>query len=106
MVTACNCSICTKKGLHFSPKNFQLRAGDDNLKEYLFNKHAIRHRACIGCGVEVFALGKKPVGAEVVALNVNCIDGIDLAGLKMTAIDGRNREGPTRPELRKNPRLV
>jgi hypothetical protein len=41
--------------------------------------------------VEVFALGKKPDGAEVVALNVNCIDGIDLAGLKMTAIDGRNR---------------
>jgi hypothetical protein len=91
MVTACNCSICTKKGLHFSflsPKNFQLRAGDDNLKEYLFNKHAIRHQSC---GVEVFALGKKPDGAEVVALNVNCIDGIDLARLKMTAIDGRNR---------------
>jgi hypothetical protein len=94
MVTACNCSICTKKGLHFSflsPKNFQLRAGDDNLKEYLFNKHAIRHQSCSDCGVEVFALGKKPDGAEVVALNVNCIDGIDLAGLKMTAIDGRNR---------------
>ena len=30
MVTACNCSICTKKGLHFTfldPKSFQLRAG-------------------------------------------------------------------------------
>jgi hypothetical protein len=47
MVTACNCSICTKKGLHFAflaPKSFQLRAGEDNLKEYLFNKHAIRHQ--------------------------------------------------------------
>jgi len=36
MVTACNCSICTKKGLHFaflSPPAFQLRAGADNLKE-------------------------------------------------------------------------
>ena len=43
MVTACNCSICTKKGLHFTflpPANFQLRAGEDILKEYLFNKHA------------------------------------------------------------------
>src|SRR5712691_5602066 len=50
MVTACNCSICTKKGLHFAflaPKSFQLRAGEDNLKEYLFNKHAIRHQLCI-----------------------------------------------------------
>jgi len=27
----------------------------------------------------------------VVALNVSCIDGIDLAKLKMTPIDGRSR---------------
>jgi len=27
----------------------------------------------------------------VVALNVSCIDGIELAKLKMTPIDGRNR---------------
>jgi hypothetical protein len=27
----------------------------------------------------------------VVALNVNCIDGIELAKLAMTPIDGRNR---------------
>jgi hypothetical protein len=90
MVTACNCS---KKGLHFaflSPKSFQLRAGEDNLREYLFNKHAIRHQLCNDCGVDVFALGRKPDGTEVVALNVSCIDGIDLAKLAMTPIDGRS----------------
>jgi hypothetical protein len=94
MVTACNCSICTKKGLHFAflaPTSFQLRAGEDNLREYLFNKHAIKHQSCIDCGVEVFARGSKPDGTEVVALNVSCIDGIDLAKLTMTPIDGRNR---------------
>ena len=94
MVTACNCSICTKKGLHFAflaPDKFQLRAGEDNLKEYLFNKHAIRHQFCQDCGVEVFARGKKPDGAEVVALNVSCIDGVELAKLAMTPIDGRKR---------------
>jgi hypothetical protein len=94
MVTSCNCSICTKKGLHFtflSPKSFQLRAGEDNLREYLFNKHAIRHQFCIDCGVEVFARGRKADGTEVVALNVSCIDGIELAKLTMTVIDGRNR---------------
>ena len=82
MVTACNCSICTKKGLHFAflaPKSFQLRAGEDNLKEYVFNRHAIRHQLCIDCGVDVFARGSKPDGTEVVALNVSCIDGIELA---------------------------
>ena len=94
MVTACNCSICTKKGLHFafvSPKHFQLRAGEDNLTEYLFNKHAIHHQSCSDCGVEVFARGKKTDGSEVIALNVSCIDGIELAKLTMTPMDGRNR---------------
>src|SRR5512140_526251 len=94
MVTACNCSICTKKGLHFAflaPKSFVLRAGEDNLKEYLFNKHAIRHQLCADCGVDVFARGSKPDGTEVVALNVSCIDGIELVKLAMTPVDGRNR---------------
>ena len=94
MVTACNCSICTKKGLHFTflpPSSFQLRAGEESLKEYLFNKHAIRHQLCTECGVEVFAKGEKPDGTQVVALNVSTIDHIDLSKLKMTPIDGRNR---------------
>src|SRR3954471_12172824 len=94
MVTACNCSICTKKGLHWTflaPQSFQLRAGEDNLREYLFNKHAIRHQLCLDCGVDVFARGKKPDGTDVVALNVACIDGIELAKVAMTPIDGRNR---------------
>src|SRR5258708_33463342 len=46
VVTACNCSICTKKGLHFTfaaPMSFQLRAGEDNVKEYWFKKHCSRH---------------------------------------------------------------
>ena len=94
MVTACNCSICTKKGLHLAflaPTNFQLRAGEENLKEYLFNRHAIRHQLCIHCGVDVFARGTRPDGTEVIALNVSCIDGIDLSTIAMTPIDGRNR---------------
>ena len=94
MVTACNCSICTKRGLHFTflqPECFRLRAGADNLKEYLFNKHAIAHQSCADCGVEVFARGKKPDGTEVVAVNISCIDGIELAKLKMAPMDGRNR---------------
>jgi hypothetical protein len=94
MVTSCNCSICTKKGLHFTflaPASFQLRAGEENLKEYLFNKHAIRHQLCVDCGVDVFARGRKPDGGEVVALNVSCIDGIELSKLSMTPIDGRSR---------------
>ena len=94
MVTACNCSICTKKGLHFTflpPVSFQLRAGSDVLKEYLFNQRALKHQLCGDCGVDVFARGKRPDGTDVVALNVSCIDGIELSKLAMIPIDGRNR---------------
>jgi hypothetical protein len=94
MVTACNCSICTKKGLHLTflpPASFQLRAGADVLKEYLFNQRALRHQLCGDCGVDVFARGKTSDGTDVVALNVSCIDGIDLSTLAMTPVDGRNR---------------
>ena len=77
-----------RRGL--DPKSFQLRAGDENLKEYLFNKHAIHHQLCVDCGVDVFARGKKPDGSDVVALNVSCIDGIELSKLKMTPVDGRS----------------
>jgi hypothetical protein len=45
----------------------------------------------------VFARGRKPDGTEVVALNVSCIDGVELAKLAMTPIDGRN------PSLVRNP---
>src|ERR1700709_581396 len=94
MVTACNCSICTKKGLHFAflaPQSFQIRAAADNLREYLFNKHAIRHQSCNDCGVEVFARGSKPDGTEVVALNVVSKGGIELTNHSMKPVDGRNR---------------
>ncbi len=66
--------------LHFTfiaPERFQLRAGGDNLSEYLFNKHAIHHQSCNDCGVEVFARGRKADGTAVVALNVSCIDGVN-----------------------------
>jgi hypothetical protein len=92
MVTVCNCSICSKKGLHFTflaPDDFQLRAGEENLREYLFNKHTICHQLCVDCGAEVFARGRKPDGTEEVALNVSCIDGIELSKRAMTPIDSR-----------------
>src|ERR1700743_1222398 len=76
VVTACNCSICTKKGLHFAflpPQRFRLRAGAEALKDSVFNKRAIRHQLCIECGVDVFAQGEKPDGTKVIALNVATI---------------------------------
>ncbi|TAK49690.1 MAG: GFA family protein [Xanthobacteraceae bacterium] len=91
-VTACNCSICTKKGLHLTflpPSSFTLRAGGDVLREYRFHKKVIGHQFCAECGTEVYANGAMPDGTPIVAVNVSCLDGIDLAEIKMRPHNGR-----------------
>ena len=92
-VISCNCSICSKRGLLLSfaaPDQFKLVSGGDSLCDYQFNKHVIHHLYCATCGVESFARGKKPDGQEMIAINVRCLDGVDLNGLKLTPFDGRS----------------
>jgi hypothetical protein len=93
-LVACNCSICSKHGLvlTFVPEaQFKLLSGAEDLQEYLFNKHAVRHQFCRTCGVEPFARGTAPgTQAPVVALNVRCLDGIDVASLAPKPFDGRS----------------
>ena len=63
----CNCSRCQRMGfvLAFTPReNFQLKSGDGQMTEYLFNRKTIRHLFCSTCGVESFAYGKMPDGTR------------------------------------------
>ncbi len=90
----CNCSICTKRGFiwAFAPASrFTLTAGENATREYLFNRHAIRHRFCTNCGVEAFAAGTAPDGTKTAAINVRCLEGVDLSALHPTPIDGASR---------------
>ena len=92
-VIACNCSICTKHGLlwTFAPVDrFKLVSGQEQLRDYQFYKHTIHHQFCGTCGVESFARGSMPNGAEMVAVNARCLDEIDLATLKPTPFDGKS----------------
>jgi hypothetical protein len=90
--TACNCSICSKRGhlLAFVPATqFALTTPDADAATYMFNKHAIRHRFCPVCGVAPFANGEHD-GVAMVAVNLRCVDGIDPASLTIRAFDGRS----------------
>jgi hypothetical protein len=92
-VVSCNCSICSKKGLvlAFVPaERFALRAGEDQLAEYLFHKKVIRHQFCPVCGVEPFARGNAPNGAATIAVNIRCLDDVDLAAAHVKPFDGRS----------------
>ena len=91
---SCNCSRCGKLGsvLVFAPKDdFRLLSGEGDLTEYRFNTGTIRHLFCKVCGIESFAYGKGRDGAEMAAINVNCLDGVDPRTLSVTFYDGKAR---------------
>ena len=88
----CNCSRCQRLGsvLTFAPKDkFTLLKGEGQLSEYLFNKHVIHHLFCRTCGIESFARGKGPDGKEMVAVNANCLDGVNPRELPSKHFNGR-----------------
>jgi hypothetical protein len=92
-VISCNCSHCTKRGLvlTFVPAaQFTLKSGEADLLDYQFNKKVIHHVFCRQCGIESFARGAAPDGTALVALNVRCLDGVDLATISPIPVDGRS----------------
>jgi hypothetical protein len=91
-VKECNCSHCSRKGylLWFVPRGqLQLKTPEENMSTYKFNKHVISHRFCPECGCAPLAFGIGPSGAATAAVNVRCLEGIDLAALKRIPVDGR-----------------
>src|SRR5258705_3682304 len=90
----CNCSMCSRTGslLLFVPAGtFQLLQGEDNLADYQFNKQVIHHVFCKTCGVRSFARGRNADGKDMVAINMRCLEGFELADTKIQNFDGRSR---------------
>ena len=91
-VMACNCSICQRKGslMWFVPRSaLRLLTPDENAGTYLFGKHLIRHRFCAVCGIHPYGEATSPAGEAMAAVNIRCIEGIDLAAIPVTPFDGR-----------------
>ncbi len=89
----CNCSICSKTGtlLAFAPEaQFELLEGQDVLTDYQFGKKRIHHLFCSRCGIRSFARGTGPGGANMVAINVRCLQDIDVGALALRPFDGRS----------------
>lgn len=90
---SCNCSMCSKKGtiLSFVPEAaFELVSGEGELTDYQFHKHVIHHLFCKNCGVTSFARGSSPDGKKMVAVNVRCLDDVDLGAVSVKAFDGKS----------------
>lgn len=89
----CNCSICSKRGaiLAFAPEGaFTLLRGEDAQTDYQFNKKVIHHLFCKTCGIQSYSRGTAPDGSKMVAINVRCLDGVDIDSLNPAPHDGRN----------------
>jgi hypothetical protein len=89
----CNCSICSRKGslLWFTPRDtFRLLTPEDNARTYTFNRHVIQHRFCPTCGIHPYALASDRSGNPMAAVNIRCIEGLDLGTVKISPFDGRS----------------
>lgn len=90
---ACNCSICQRKGalMWFVPyERLHLETPEENLSTYTFNKHVIRHRFCSTCGIHPFGEGSDPKGKRMAAINIRCLEDIDLEAIPLIHYDGRS----------------
>ena len=91
---ACNCSMCSRKGslLWFVPRSqLQLLTPEDRIGTYTFNKHVIRHRFCKTCGIHPYGEGVDREGNAMAAINIRCLENIDLDAVPVHHYDGRSK---------------
>ena len=89
---ACNCSICQRKGvlMWFVPREaLKLLTPEENASTYTFNKHAIKHHFCPKCGIHPYGEGVDPQGHATAAINVRCLENVELNSVPVTHFDGR-----------------
>jgi len=92
-VEQCNCSICAKKAyLHWiiAPERFRLHTPVEKIATYRFNTGAAQHRFCPNCGVAPFYIPRSD--PDKIDVNLRCVEGVDLANVKIVQFDGINWE--------------
>jgi hypothetical protein len=92
-VSRCNCSICTKLNhtTAIARPDALVVLSSEELGEYAFGGRTARRYFCKLCGVHGFLRGHLPeLGGDYVAVNVNTLDGVEIASLRTVYWDGRH----------------
>lgn len=61
----------------------------EDMGTYMFNKHVIQHRLCPQCGIHPFGEGAGPDGQATAAINVRCLEDLELESLPVKHFNGR-----------------
>ena len=80
----CNCTFCAKARnwlVAVKGDAFRILTGEDELAHYQFGSKTIHHRFCRHCGLRPFSHGKPGGGDTFYAVNVACLDDVDVAEL-------------------------
>ncbi|MDQ8034855.1 aldehyde-activating protein [Bordetella genomosp. 1] len=91
---SCNCSICRRKGalLWFVPREqLVLDTPAADMATYQFNQHLIKHHFCPVCGIHPFGEAHDPQGRAMAAVNLRCLEDVDLDSVPVQHYDGRAR---------------
>ena len=92
--TRCNCSVCTKLGLLgviVKPDDVRCLVPEAELSFYEWGGKVARRYFCKHCGVHTFSRGfLEQIGGAFASVNVNTLDDVDPATLKVAYWDGRH----------------
>lgn len=103
-VRVCDCSICTKRGaLNYRVEEacFRLLTPIEELSVYQWHTRTAKDYFCPHCGILPFRRPRALASAEVEigvapfrgwAVNVRCLDGVDLASLPIKRVHGSRLE--------------
>ncbi len=96
-VMECNCSICRRQGALWhgaTDETLKIVSGESELTLYQFGTMKAKHYFCRHCGVQPFV--RPRLDPTRWAVNLRCIDRLDLATLKVGLFDGENWEDAVR----------
>lgn len=97
-VTACTCSICSKRGglwAYYAPDEVAF-ASDDARTEYRWGSKLGTHNFCGRCGCTTygefpdFSTGEPDFDRPRISINARLLDDFDLGQVPVTVLDGRN----------------
>lgn len=98
----CNCSICVKVSqcsVIVKPSALEILTDESTFGVYAWGPQISRRYFCKTCGIHCYGRGHlEELGGDFVSINLNCIDDIDIADVKVSYWDGRhdNWEGGMR----------